>query len=86
MRSPWLSREYEKSENVKVKKSKDNYILINKENHNELMMTKKEFERYNKGLLNEIEWEKLFFMGLAVDKNCKDVEVSSNFNLMEKNL
>lgn len=60
MRSPWLSREYEKSKNVIVKEEKDGYVLQNKKLGTEMKLNKSEYEKYDKNALNEIEWEKLF--------------------------
>lgn len=85
MRSPWLSREYEKSKNVIVEKRNNEYVLKNTVNNAEINLSEKEYEKYDKNLFNEIEWEKLFLMGLAVDKNCNDFEIDPNFDLMKKN-
>ena len=85
MRSPWLSREYEKSKNVVVEKRNNEYLLINTTNNAEINLSEKEYEKYDKNLFNEIEWEKLFLMGLAADKNCDDFEIDPNFDLMKKN-
>ena len=84
MRSPWLSREYEKSKNVIVKEEKDGYVLQNKKLGTEMKLNKSEYEKYDKNALNEIEWEKLFFKGLAIDKNCKDFELDKDFDISEK--
>lgn len=84
MRSPWLSREYEKSKNVIVEKRNNEYVLKNTVNNAEINLSEKEYEKYDKNLFNEIEWEKLFLMGLAVDKNCNDFEIDPNFDLMKK--
>ena len=67
MRSPWLSREYEKSKNVIVEKNNNKYVLKNQKTGSSLQLTKKEYEKYDKGLFNEIEWEKLYLMGLLKD-------------------
>ena len=85
MRSPWLSREYEKSKNVVVEKRNNEYVLRNTTNNAEINLSEKEYEKYDKNLFNEIEWEKLFLMGLAADKNCDDFEIDPNFDLMKKN-
>ena len=84
MRSPWLSREYEKSQNVVVEKKGNEYVLKNKVNNAEMVLSKDEYDKYDKNLFNEIEWEKLFLMGLATDKNCSDFELDPNFDLMKK--
>ena len=84
MRSPWLSREYEKSKSVTVKKINEKYELKNKNTNTMIILNKDEYEKYKKDLFNEIEWEMLFFRGLACDKNCKDLVIDSSFDLSNK--
>ena len=66
MRSPWLSREYEKSDDVVIAKVKNKYELKNKITNASLLLTKSEYNKYESNSFNEIEWERLFFKGLAV--------------------
>lgn len=68
MRSPWLSRECEKSKNVVVEKRNNEYVLRNSTNNAEINLSEKEYEKYDKNLFNEIEWEKLFLMILLIQK------------------
>lgn len=84
MRSPWLSREYEKSKNVEVIKEENGYLLINKKSNTRLLLTNEEYGKYKNNALNEIEWEKLFYNGLAIDKNYTDFEVNGNFDINSK--
>ena len=84
MRSPWLSRKYEKLKTIEVKKEEKGYLLINKKSNRKLFLTNYEYDKYENNLLNEIEWEKLFFSGLAIDKNCSDFEISENFDILSK--
>lgn len=84
MRSPWLSRKYEKLKTIEIKKEEKGYLLINKKSNRKLFLTKYEYDKYENNLLNEIEWEKLFFSGLAIDKNCSDFEISENFDISSK--
>lgn len=44
MRSPWLSREYEKSKNVIVEKRNNEYVLKNTVNNAEINLSEKEYE------------------------------------------
>ena len=81
MRSPWLSREYEKSKNVVLE---DNYILRNKKNNLKIKLSKEEYQKYENNDLNEIEWERLFLRGFAADKNCDHFEVSEDFCIDKK--
>lgn len=83
MRSPWLSREYEKSEDIIVSKIDGKYELVNKKTKTSLLLSKEEFEKYDNNFFNEIEWEKLFFKGLAIDKNCKELVIDSTFDLSD---
>ncbi len=83
MRSPWLSREYEKNKNVVVEEKDNKYILKNNTTNKSLELTKEEYEKYDKELFNEIEWERLYFYGLASDKNCEDLEIDSSFDISE---
>ena len=69
MRSPWLSREYEKSTDVVVNEVDGNYELKNINTNASLLLSKVEYDKYENNLFNEIEWEKLYLKGLAVDKN-----------------
>lgn len=84
MRSPWLSREYDKSNNVIVSKENNKYILENKKIHTKAMLDEKQYNKYENNLLNEIEWEHLFLKGLAVDKNCNNFELDSSFSASNK--
>lgn len=85
MRTSWLSREYEKSKNVVSKKVDNNeYLLKNEKTGVEIILSSEEFDKYNSNQFNEIEWERLFLKGLAIDKNCDTFEVSSDFNLENK--
>ncbi len=84
MRSPWLSREYEKSNDVVVTKVKTKYELKNKNTNASVLLTKSEYDKYEAGKFNEIEWERLFLKGLAVDKNCKDLVIDSTFDVSNK--
>ena len=84
MRSPWLSRKYKKLKTIEIKKEEKGYLLINKKSNRKLFLTKYEYDKYENNLLNEIEWEKLFFSGLAIDKNCSDFEISENFDISSK--
>lgn len=84
MRSPWLSREYEKSENVTVIKVKDGYELKNKKTNSKLILTEEEYQKYENETFNEIEWEKLYFKGLAKDKNCEELEITESFDISKK--
>ena len=59
MRSPWLSREYEKSKDVVVQKIKDGYLLKNKKNNSEFLLDEKLYNKYQNNEMNEIEWEML---------------------------
>ena len=85
MRSPWLSREYEKKENVISKKDKNGYVLEDTTTGKKIYFSKEEYEKYEKNLLNEIEWEKLFFNGMANDINCKNFKISPDFSVEDKN-
>lgn len=85
MRSPWLSRECEKSKDVIATKKHDKYELKNKKTNTHIILSKDEYEKYENNLFNEIEWEKLFLKGLAIDKNCKDLIIDSSFDLNKKN-
>ena len=85
MRSPWLSREYEKSKDVVSEKfNNDSYLLVNKKTGAKIVLSNEEFDKYNSNQFNEIEWERLFLKGLATDKNCDTFEVSSDFDLENK--
>ncbi len=84
MRSPWLSREYEKSNDVVVTQVKGKYELKNKKTGSSILLGKREYDKYEKNAFNEIEWEKLFLRGLAVDKNCKDLVIDGSFDLASK--
>ena len=84
MRSPWLSREYEKLKDIKVEKKEKNVILTNPKTKVSITLTNQEYNKYENNLFNEIEWEKLFFKGLAVDKNCNAFEINSDFDLENK--
>lgn len=84
MRSPWLSREYEKSKDVVVQKIKDGYLLKNKKNNSEFLLDEKLYNKYQNNEMNEIEWEMLFLKGLAIDKNCNDFKLNSDFNINNK--
>ena len=85
MRSPWLSREYEKSKDVVSEKfNNDSYLLVNKKTGAKVVLSNEEFDKYNSNQFNEIEWERLFLKGLATDKNCDTFEVSSDFDLENK--
>ncbi len=84
MRSPWLSREYDKSKNVIVEKVGSKYILKNNVTNSEYVLDNDEYIKYVNNELNEIEWEKLYFRGLAIDKNCEFLEVSSDFSINSK--
>ena len=79
MRSPWLSREYNKSTDVKVKKVKDKYILSNQKLKTSLELTEKEYVKYENNLFNEIDWEKLYLRGLAKDNNCTELVIDESF-------
>lgn len=81
MRSPWLSREYEKLANINVKKDKNGYILTNDKNLKKLHLSNEEYIKYENSKLNEIEWEKFFINGFAIDKNCKDFDISNDFDI-----
>ena len=80
MRSPWLSREYKKSKNVVVNKCIDGYELSNINTGSKIILSANEYEKYDKSLFDEIEWEKLFLRGLASDKNCNDFEFDDDFD------
>lgn len=84
MRSPWLSREYKKANDIEIVKKKDEVILKNKKYKTELKLTHEEFENYNTGNLNEIEWEKYFFKGFAIDKNYEEHDFNSVIDLSKK--
>ncbi len=84
MRSPWLSREYEKSNDVIIKEINGNYELKNKNTNIKLTLSKEEYNKYKNDLFNEIEWERLFFKGLALDKNCKNLVIDNPFDLSKK--
>jgi len=84
MRSSWLSREYDKSKNVVVEKKGNNYILKNKITNAEYSLNESEYIKYENNEFNEIEWEKLYFRGLAIDKNCDNFEVDTNFSISDK--
>ena len=43
MRSPWLSREYKKANDIEIIKKKDEVILKNKKYKTELKLTQEEF-------------------------------------------
>lgn len=81
MRSPWLSREYEKKHDVKIKKINDKYVLSSK--NNTVILNESEYEKYEQNHLNEIEWEKLYYKGLAKDKNCEEIDISPDLNIDE---
>ncbi len=81
MRSPWLSREYEKSKDVTVKKVQNGYELKNKKTSASIVLNEEDYNKYENDLMNEIEWEKLFYKGLAVDKNCKDLVIDNSFDI-----
>ena len=83
MRSPWLSREYEKKHDVKIQKINDKYILSSK--NNTAILNESEYEKYEQNHLNEIEWEKLYYRGLAKDKNCEGIDISPDLNIDEMN-
>ena len=85
MRSPWLSREYEKSKDIVVKKVKEGYELRNINTNSILVLSAEEYHKYENNLFNEIEWEKPFFRGLAIDKNCKDLVIDTSFDITMKN-
>lgn len=78
MRSPWLSREYEKLSIVKIKKDNGIYILSNNRLNTSITLNEEEYQKYKEETFNEIEWERLFFRGLASDKNCKEYELRSS--------
>ena len=40
MRSPWLSRKYEKLKTIEIKKEEKGYLLINKKSNRKLFLTK----------------------------------------------
>lgn len=84
MRSPWLSREYEKSKDVIVTKINENYELKNENTNTTIVLNEDEYQKYENNLFNEIEWERLFLKGLAVDKNCKDLVIDSSFDVSNK--
>ena len=84
MRSPWLSREYEKSTDVVVNEVDGNYELKNINTNASLLLSKVEYDKYENNLFNEIEWEKLYLKGLAVDKNCDDLIIDSSFDVSNK--
>lgn len=84
MRSPWLSREYKKSKNVVVNKCIDGYELSNINTGSKIILSANEYEKYDKSLFDEIEWEKLFLRGLASDKNCNDFEFDDDFDIENK--
>lgn len=84
MRSPWLNREYEKSKDVTVEKINDQYILKNKKLGSKYVLSAEEYKKYENNLFNEIEWEKLFLLGFAKDKNCDTFELNPDFNLENK--
>ncbi|MBP3461419.1 MAG: radical SAM protein [Bacilli bacterium] len=79
MRTPWLSREYTKSQKVVVKKENKGYILENKELNTSIFLSKDEFNRYEEEKFNEIEWERLFLRGLAIDKNIGEITIEESF-------
>ena len=81
MRSPWLSREYKKNEKVIEKKTKNGYLLIHSATNKSILLSDKDYLRYKNNELNEIEWERLFFKGLALDTNCDDYELNDDLNL-----
>ncbi len=84
MRSPWLSREYEKSTDVVVNEVDGNYELKNINTNSSFLLSKVEYDKYENNLFNEIEWEKLYLKGLAVDKNCDDLIIDSSFDVSNK--
>ena len=84
MRSPWLSREYEKSKDVIVTKINENYELKNENTNTKIVLNEDEYQKYENNLFDEIEWERLFLKGLAVDKNCKDLVIDSSFDVSNK--
>lgn len=84
MRSSWLSREYDKSKNVVVEKKGNSYILKNKITNAEYSLNESEYIKYENNEFNEIEWEKLYFRGLAIDKNCDNFEFDTNFSISDK--
>ena len=49
-----------------------------------LLLSKVEYDKYENNLFNEIEWEKLYLKGLAVDKNCDDLIIDSSFDVSNK--
>ncbi len=79
MRTPWLSRNYSKSDFVTVKQNGDEYILSNEKLNTKISLTKDEYEKYENNKFNEIEWEKLFLRGLATDKNSEYFELDESF-------
>lgn len=84
MRSPWLSREYKKADGIEIIKDNKNYILKNNELGTELKITEKEYSKFEAETLNEIEWEKFFFRGLAIDKNYLDHQLNEPIDLKDK--
>ena len=84
MRSPWLSREYDKSSNVVVEKKNNKYILTNKKINTSTIIDEETYNKYENNTLNEIEWEHLFLKGLAVDKNCNSFELEEKFSASSK--
>lgn len=79
MRTPWLSRNYGKSDKVEIRKEKDQYVITNKKLKTLVTLSSEEYNKYENEKLNEIEWEKLFLRGLAVDKNCDELELDESF-------
>ena len=84
MRSPWLSREYEKSNDVEITRVDSGYKLNNKKINLSIILNEDEYNKYINNKLNEIEWERLFFKGLAIDKNCKELEIDNSFDIDNK--
>ena len=84
MRSPWLSREYKKSDLVTATKIKENgrvkYELSKPGSNIKCVLTNEEYKKYEKNKLNEIEWERLFLNGLAEDINGGSVEIEEELN------
>ena len=84
MRSPWLSREYKKSDLVKVTEISEDgqtkYELSKPNSKITCVLSDKEYEKYENNTLNEIEWERLFLNGLAEDINGGSIEIEEEFN------
>ena len=84
MRSPWLSREYKKSDLVKVTEITEDgqtkYELSKPDSKITCVLSSKEYEKYENNTLNEIEWERLFLNGLAEDINGGSIEIEEELN------